>query len=167
MRLRQRYGVLDEFCKLLRRGWSHDDAQVRKNFLSPGRNSSVVVHVVLLLQLSAYTAGFGMGQLQTVSKSAASDNLADKGLWSGLQFFAEMIKGLILLVTNTKHTSYNDRWMGFQLHKTTDGLSGTQAKINSRRTHACHMTNVLRLKFAHGHGNSVQRMDKLIRTNKN
>ena len=56
MRLCQRYGVLDEVCKLLRCGWSYDDAQIRKDFLSPGRNSSVVLQVVLLLQLSAYTA---------------------------------------------------------------------------------------------------------------
>ncbi len=56
MRLRQRYSVLDEVCKLLRCGWSYDDAQIREDLLSPGRNSSVVLQVVLLLQLSAYTA---------------------------------------------------------------------------------------------------------------
>ena len=92
MRLCQRYGVLDEVCKLLRCGWSYDDAQIRKDFLSPGRNSSVVLQVVLLLQLSAYTAAFqqrfsriGMGQLQTVSKPAVSDKLAENSLWSDVQ----------------------------------------------------------------------------------
>lgn len=96
MRLRQRYGVLDEVCKLLRCGWSYDDAQIRKDFLSPGGNSSVVLQMVLLLQLSAYTAalqqevssvlaGLGMGQLQAVSKSAVSDKLAENGLWSDVQ----------------------------------------------------------------------------------
>ncbi len=92
MRLRQRYGVLDKVCKLLRCGWSYDDAQIRKDFLSPGGNSSVVLQVVLLLQLSAYTAAFqqrssriDMGQLQTVSKSAVSDKLADNSLWRYVQ----------------------------------------------------------------------------------
>ena len=88
-----------------------------------------------------------MGQLHTVSKSSAvSDKLAENA-FGVMKNFAEMIKGLILLVTKRQvHHALKDRWALSYRHQ-------HRRAVRYTSKHRLEMTSVLHLVFACGHGN--------------